>query len=90
MFPVVINAVRALTTDKKGAALVEYGRYAAPADGAAHRTVRSTAFTADAAGAPRATGEIAELRYLAAGDAVPVSALTRLILDALQADHVID
>ena len=25
MFPVVINAVRALTTDKKGAALVEYG-----------------------------------------------------------------
>jgi ADP-ribose pyrophosphatase YjhB (NUDIX family) len=72
------------------AALVEQGRYAAPADGASGRTVRAVAFTAEGAGEPRPGAEIAELSYLRAGADVPVSALTRSILDALKAADVID
>lgn len=67
------------------------GRFAAPADGKPGATVEVDAFTATHAGKPEPSGEIAELRFLRRdGDGVPVSAVTRLILDELGTRDVID
>jgi 8-oxo-dGTP pyrophosphatase MutT (NUDIX family) len=66
------------------------GRFEAPADGKPGATVRVDAYAARLQGSPRAGHEIAELRYLASTDDVPVSAVTRLILNQLKADDVID
>lgn len=70
--------------------LAFHGHFEAPADGKPGLVVAVDAYEGRCDGTPAPSGEIAELRFLTASDAAPVSAVTRLILDSLKADNVID
>lgn len=67
-----------------------HGVFEAPADGKPDLTVRIETFFATGIGTPLPQAEIEEVRLIGASDKVPVSAATRLILDRLEADNVID
>lgn len=67
-----------------------HGHFEAPADGKPGLVVAVDAWEGHCDGTPVPSGEIAALRFIAASDPVPVSAVTRLILDSLKADNVID
>ncbi len=90
-----VTALTREIAEELGIALVTetirpHGVFEAPADGKPGSSVRIETFLARGIGVPQPKAEIEEIRLIHASESVPVSAATRLILDRLEADNVID